>query len=100
MGKFLGILNWLKSRLNKYWVAIIVFVVLTFFVGESTIFKRIAYDRQINQLEKEIEFYTRQKEENIKKIEALQSDNESLEKLAREQYQMTKPDEELFIIKE
>jgi cell division protein FtsB len=30
----------------------------------------------------------------------LHSDNESLEKLAREQYQMVKPDEELFIINE
>ena len=100
MGKFVGILRLLKSKLNKYWIAIIVFVIFTFFVGESTIFNRMAYDRQINQLEKEIEFYTRQKEENLKKIEALQSDNESLEKLAREQYQMTKPNEELFIIKE
>ena len=94
------ILQFLKSHLNKYWVTIIIFVVLTFFVGESNIFNRISYDQQISRLEQDIDYYSQQKEENLKKIEALQSDNESLEKLAREQYQMTKSDEEVFVIKE
>ncbi|GHT74979.1 hypothetical protein AGMMS50262_09060 [Bacteroidia bacterium] len=90
----------IKNHTNKYAVAIAIFVVITFFAGESNIFNRISYDKQIRQLEQEIDFYTKQKEENLQKLEALQSDNESLEKLAREQYQMTKPNEELFIIKE
>jgi len=100
MKKIANIFLLLKSRLNKYWVAVIFFMFFTFVVGESTLFKRIAYNRQINQLEKDIEYYTNQKVENIKKIEALRSDNESLEKLAREQYQMVKSDEELFLIKD
>jgi cell division protein FtsB len=94
------ILQGLKSKLNKYWIAVILFFVFTFLIGESSIFKRISYDSQISRLESEIEYYTQQKEENLRKLEALHSDNESLEKLAREQYQMIKPNEELFIIKE
>ena len=100
MKRAVEILQFLKKHLNKYWVTIIVFVIVTFLIGESTIFNRISYDQQISRLEQDIEFQTQQKEENLKKIEALQSDNESLEKLAREQYQMTKADEEVFIIKE
>ena len=100
MKRVAEIFQFFKSHLNKYWITIILFVILTFFVGESKIFNRISYDQQINQLEQDIDYYTQQKEENLKKIETLQSDNESLEKLAREQYQMTKSDEEVFIIKE
>ena len=89
-----------KSKLNKYWIAVIAGLVLTFLVGEYSIFNRISYDREIGELRSRIENYTRQNEVNIQKMKELNSDNESLEKLAREQYQMVKPDEELYIIKE
>ncbi|MCC8145577.1 MAG: septum formation initiator family protein [Bacteroidales bacterium] len=100
MGKAIEIFHFIKSRLNKYWIAVIFFVIITFFVGESTIAKRFSYNRQIKQLESEIEYYTKQKDENEQKLKDLHSDNESLEKLAREQYQMTKENEELFLIKD
>jgi cell division protein FtsB len=87
-----------RHKVNKYWVAIIVFAVLTFFVGDSTILRRIEYNKQINALESELEYYTKEKEKNIEKLNAIKSSEESLEKYAREQYLMTKPDEELFII--
>ena len=89
-----------KYKVNKYWIALIVFFVLTFVVGESTLLNRFSYNKEISRLNKEVEYYTNLKEESQQKLEALQSDNESLEKLAREQYQMKKPDEDLFIIVE
>jgi cell division protein FtsB len=95
--------NWIemyRHKLNKYWIAAIIFVILTFFVGDSTIWKRISYNRQIRVLESEIEYYTKEKEKNLEKLNAIKSSEESLEKYAREQYLMTKPDEELFIITE
>ncbi len=88
----------MKIKVNKYYVTIIIFLVLMFCIGDSTLQKRYSYDRQINSLEKEIEYYKKQKEENTQKLNALQSDEESLEKFAREQFLMTKPNEELFII--
>ncbi|MCL1937364.1 MAG: septum formation initiator family protein [Candidatus Azobacteroides sp.] len=100
MKRIFKIFQQVKSKLNKYWVAFGLFVIFTFFLGDSTIYKRIIYDQQINQLEKEIDIFTKQKEENQQKLDALRSDNESLERLAREQYQMIRPNEELFIIKE
>ncbi|MDR2843665.1 MAG: septum formation initiator family protein [Candidatus Symbiothrix sp.] len=92
--------NSLRGQLNKYWITVMIFVFFTFIVGDGSIFKRIDYDSQIRQLEKKIQYYNQQKEENTRKLEALHSDNESLEKLAREQYNMVKPNEELFLIKE
>jgi cell division protein FtsB len=75
-------------------------MVVTFFLGDSTILDRISYNGQINKLAEEIEFYTSEKEKNLEKLNAIQSDVENLEKFAREQYLMTKQDEELFIISE
>ena len=94
------IFQFVKSKLNKYWITIIIGLTLTFLVGEYNIFNRISYDREINQLRSKIEYYDQQNQENRQKLKELQSDNESLEKLAREQYQMVKPDEDLYIIKE
>jgi len=98
--------NWVEiikkygQKVNKYWIAIIIFAILTFFVGDSTILRRISYDQQIKQLRSEIDYYSKEKEKNVEKLNAIKSSDESLEKYAREQYLMTKPNEELFIIKE
>lgn len=96
---FNKILN-LISKVNKYWLTIIIFLVITFFIGDSTIMHRLSYDQQINQLENEIDHLSKEKEQNLKKLEALQSDNETLERFAREEFQMTKPGEDLFLIVE
>ena len=100
MKGFVELFNKHKGKVNKYWLAIVVFFVLTFVIGDSTLQNRFSYNKEISHLNKEIEYYTNLKEENQQKLEALQSDNESLEKLAREQYQMKKPNEDLFIIVE
>jgi cell division protein FtsB len=100
MKKIKEIFIYLKTHLNKYWIAVIIFFVFTFLVGENSLFKRISYDRQIRQLGGEIEIYTKQKEENERRLKSLHDDNESLERLAREQYLMTRDNEELFIIEE
>lgn len=87
------------SKVNKYYLTGAIFLIVTFIIGDSTIFQRYAYDKQIRELEHEIVNYKKQKEENEQKLEALKSDRESLERFAREKYLMTKPNEELFIIK-
>jgi len=100
MKNWIEILEKYRQKINKYWIAVIIFVILMFFVGDSTILRRSDYDKQIRQLQSEIDYYTKEKEKNLEKLNAIKSSDESLEKYAREQYQMTKPDEELFIISE
>jgi cell division protein FtsB len=89
-----------KLSINKYWLAAIIFFVITFVIGDSNLKKRMSYNQEISRLKKEIDFYTKQKEETQQKLDALRGDSESLEKLAREQYRMKRADEDLFIIVE
>jgi cell division protein FtsB len=98
MKNFINSIEKYRRRINKYWVAAIIFIVVTFFMGDSTISDRIFYNKQIRKLKGEIEFYSKEKEKNEEKLKAIRSSDESLEKFAREQYLMTKSDEELFII--
>ncbi|MDR1372520.1 MAG: septum formation initiator family protein [Dysgonamonadaceae bacterium] len=90
----------LSSKINKYWLTLIVFMIVTQFFGDSNILDRISYNRQISELESEIKFYQAEKKKNQEKIDAIQSNPEGLEKFAREQYIMAAPGEDIFIIKE
>ena len=87
------------SKVNKYYLTGAIFLVITFFIGDSTLLRRYEYDKQINELENEINEYEQQIKKNEQQLEALKSDNESLEHFAREKYFMTNPNEDLFIIK-
>ncbi len=105
MNKFVNkITGWLRTidvkkiPINKYYITILIFLVVTFCIGDSTLKKRYTYNQEINRLQKEIEYYTKLKNENTEKLNSLKNDSESLERYAREQFNMTKPDEDLFII--
>jgi len=89
----------LLGHINKYVLVCVIFLFLLFFGGDSTITKHYVYNKKINELEREIEKYQKLKDENNEKFKALQSDDESLERFAREQFYMTRPNEELFLIK-
>ena len=54
--------------------------------------------RTRNRLVREKEYYMGRIEEDRRKLNELRTSNENLEKYAREQYLMKKPDEDLFII--
>ena len=87
------------SRVNAYWLVTIVFFALTFVMGDSSLYKRYTYDEKIRSLEKEIKHYQKEIEINSKKLNDLHTDKEGLERFAREEYFMKKPNEDVFIIK-
>ncbi|MDR0430320.1 MAG: septum formation initiator family protein [Tannerellaceae bacterium] len=87
------------SKVNVYWLVTIGFVALTFTAGDSNLYKRYTYDEKIRSLEKEIKYYKEEIEENTKKLNDLRTDKEGLERFAREEYFMKKPDEDIFIIR-
>ena len=87
------------QKLNKYWVVGIVFVILTFTAGDSSLYKRYTYDEKIRSLENEIEHYRKEIEINSKKLKDLHTDKEGLERFAREEYLMKRENEDIFIVK-
>jgi len=88
------------SKINAYWLVTIGFVALTFIAGDSNLYKRYQYDEKIRSLDKEIEFYKKELEQNSKKLNDLQTDKDGLERFAREEYFMKKPDEDIFILED
>ncbi|MDR2915349.1 MAG: septum formation initiator family protein [Tannerella sp.] len=88
------------AGLNKYWVVTIIFLAITFFIGDSNLYNRYKYDEKIRSLESEINRYKKEIEQNKKKIEELQTDKVGLEQFAREEYLMKKENEDVFIVEE
>ena len=88
------------AGLNKYWLVTILFLAVTFFIGDSNLYNRYKYDEKIRLLENEIDRYKKEIEQNRKRIRELQTDKIGLEQFAREEYLMKKEDEDLFIIEE
>ena len=88
------------SWINAYWLVTIVFLIVTFTVGDSSLYKRYTYDEKIRGLEKEIKHYQKEIEINSKKLNDLHTDKEGLERFAREEYFMKRSNEDVFIIKD
>jgi cell division protein FtsB len=87
------------SKNKMFWLVIVGVVAFTFTVGDSSLYKRYTYDEQIRSLEKEIMQYKDEIGKNKKKLDDLRMNKEGLERIAREDYRMKRPNEEVFIIK-
>ena len=99
MSRIKDFYNKYLSRINAYWLITILFLALTFTMGDSSLYKRYTYDERIRSLEKEIKHYQKEIELNSKKLNDLHTDKEGLERFAREEYYMKKPNEDVYIIK-
>ena len=79
-------------------VIILVLLASLFFFSDSSIIKRVKYEKQIRDLKTQIQYYRHQTETDKQKLKELQSNKDNLEKYARENYFMKKENEEVFII--
>ena len=83
---------------NKYLLTIIVFFVWLLLLDSNNLISRYKEIRNLRKLKSEKEYYVQRIEEDKRKLHELKTDNQNLEKFAREQYRMKKPDEDLYII--
>jgi len=88
----------LKPYLNKYIITIVVFVVFIVFIDDNNVIRRVQYEIKINALRQEIKHYELYRDQSADKLEKLHSSNAELERIAREEYLMKKPNEELFVV--
>ncbi len=86
------------SKVNKYVLVLIFFLLLIFTATDSNPFMMYKYDTKIRSLDKEIKAYQKSIEEDKRKLEALKTDREGLERFAREEYLMKKDDEDIYIV--
>ena len=83
---------------NKYVLTIIIFVVWVSLLDSNNLITRYKEMRELHKLKIDREYYIKRVEEDRQKLHELKTDNHNLEKFAREQYHMKKPDEDLYII--
>lgn len=92
--------GWHKVLKNKYFIASVLFLTWIVFFDENSFVSHAENKSRLNELCKQKEYYLEQIEANKQKLEDLNSGQQQLEKFAREQYYMSKPDEDLFIVVE
>jgi cell division protein FtsB len=83
---------------NKYLLTIIIFVVWLLLLDSNNLISRHKEMKNLRKLKSDREYYVKRIEEDKRKLHELRTDNRNLEKFAREQYRMKKPDEDLYII--
>jgi cell division protein FtsB len=89
------LLNLLK---NKYFIATVAFITWMLFFDRNDFISQYEYQTQLNKLEEEKAFYTKETEQVKNDLEGLTYNKEKLEKLAREKYLMKKENEDVFVI--
>lgn len=84
----------------KYFVATILFLAWIVFFDENSIVSHQKNRKRLQELQQQKIYYKERIKSDKQKLEDLNSGKENLEKFAREQYYMSKPDEDVFIIVE
>ncbi len=91
--------RYILSKFTKVQIALIlVLIVCAFIISDSNVFTRVGYDMEIHDLKGQIKYYREKTVEDRRKLNELQSDKDNIEKFARENYQMKRENEEVFII--
>lgn len=92
------ILEYARKHFSWGKTVLVVFVIFIVFIDENSCIQRIRYDAEINDLRRQIaaqndttDYYNRQ-------IERIKTDRHTVEQIAREQYYMSKPNEDIYII--
>jgi cell division protein FtsB len=90
----------MKGFRNKYLIAVMVFLVWLLVFDNNSLIDRVKYLNMLHDLEAEKDYYLERIEEDSRRLNELKTDQENLEKFAREQYFMKKENEDIFVIVE
>lgn len=83
---------------NRYIVTIIAFAIWMLFFDSNTLFSHWRMAGEIKQLRSQEKYYEQEIETAKKNLNDFMTKSQTLERFAREQYLMKKPDEDIFII--
>ena len=83
---------------NKYILTITIFIVWILLLDSNNLISRWKEMKNLKKLKAEKEYYVQRIEEDKRKLQELRTSDRNLEKFAREQYRMKRPDEDLYII--
>ena len=79
-------------------LTITVFAVWMLFFDQNNLVDRIKMTSEIRQLEADREYYLEEIQKDSTRLKELTTNKENLEKYAREQFLMKKPNEDVFVV--
>lgn len=88
----------IKILKKKYLLTSVLFITWVFFFDGNNLVDRASALRTLHQLERDKKYYAEKIISDSKKLEELKTNNDNLEKFAREQYLMKKENEDIFVI--
>ena len=83
---------------NKYIIASLIFLLWILFFDQNNLLNRISDLRNLREMKAQKEYYAKKIETDIQRTKELETDDDNLEKFAREQYLMKKENEDVFVI--
>ncbi|MFA6261586.1 MAG: septum formation initiator family protein [Bacteroidia bacterium] len=92
--------DWKKWATNKYLIASLAFIALLLFSDKNNVLDQYKLHVQYNKVKAEHAYYHHQIEEARRHYNELFSNQQNLEKFAREKYLMKRDDEDVFVIVE
>jgi cell division protein DivIC len=99
MDRILGIdLRKLDRFRNKYAIASALFIIWVGFFDENNLIERFQNLMELKNLKENKEYYIHKIKEDAERLKELKTNNDNLEKYAREQYLMKRDNEEVFVI--
>ena len=84
----------------KYIITLVVFGVIIVFLDENSILRRMEVANEARNMRNEIEKYRQDFEESTQRLNELDADSNSIERIAREKYLMKKPNEDIYVFEE
>lgn len=84
----------------KYLITIVLFAVFVGFLDENSLLYRMELKQEESNIRNEIEKYRQEYKESTQRLNELNADSNSIERIAREKYFMKKPNEDIFIFAE
>lgn len=94
-----GFLPQLKMFLgrNKYWIVLVLFLVVILVASDNSLVKRMVQKREIRALQEQLQQSAEQKRQNELMLNDLNNDSLVIDRIAREKYNMHREDEDLFL---
>lgn len=83
---------------HKYLITTIIFIVWVSLFDQNSLIKRVKHLRYYNRLQEEKVYYLNRIETDAARLKELKTNKANLEKFAREEYFMKKPNEDIFVI--
>jgi cell division protein DivIC len=83
---------------NKYLITSALFVIFLVYISENDVFTMFERNKKLQNLQKSEQHLTKLINDTRQELNLLKTNNQTIEKYAREKYLMKKENEDLFII--